>query len=549
MTVANQPKLKSGTDSAISASDMPEGWIETTLDQLLQGLESGSRPKGGVRGITEGIPSIGGEHLNENGGFRFESIKFVPCSFFERMNQGHVQTGDILIVKDGATTGKVSLVRGDFPYDPAVVNEHVFICRPDEGVYSAFLFYFLFSKEGQDRILENFRGSAQGGINKSFAPGTAVPLAPLAEQKRIVAKVEELLARVNVVRKRLAKVKEILKRFRQSVLAAACSGQLTADWRTRHSNEEAAGQLIARIHQERLRQYERLCLAAKKEGQKKPRKPSNLKPQIHHTEFELEIPDSWFWTTLKDIASTKQYAMSSGPFGSGLGNKDYKNSGVPVIRGKNIQNGFFLLKDFVYISEEKATELARSYAEPGDVVVVAVGTSGQAAIVPNNLPRSTLSQNCNKITVDKSLALPEFVLFFLQIEIAKNQLREKTTDTARPFLSLTNLKETLIAVPPLEEQQEIVRRLEALFKLTDQIEKRVVAVGERAERLTQSILAKAFRGELVPTEAELARLEGRHYEPAYALLAKIKAQRKDVKPQRKRGRALQRRNNISVLTS
>jgi len=126
MTVANQPELKSVTGSVISSSDLPEGWVETTLDQLLQGLESGSRPKGGVRGITEGIPSIGGEHLNENGSFRFESVKFVPYSFFERMNQGHIQTGDILIVKDGATTGKVALVRDDFPYDPAVVNEHVF---------------------------------------------------------------------------------------------------------------------------------------------------------------------------------------------------------------------------------------------------------------------------------------------------------------------------------------------------------------------------------------------------------------------------------------
>jgi len=206
-------------------SNLPEGWVEITLSQILQVLESGSRPKGGVRGIKEGVPSIGGEHINENGGFRFDKIKFVPHNFFKKMTYGHIQTGDVLIVKDGATTGKVALVREDFPYNPAVVNEHVFICRPIEGVYPPFLFHFLFSKEGQDRILENFRGSAQGGINQSFAPGTTVPLAPLAEQKRIVAKADEVLKRVNPVRERLDRVSMILKRFRQEE-----SGAVTVDW-------------------------------------------------------------------------------------------------------------------------------------------------------------------------------------------------------------------------------------------------------------------------------------------------------------------------------
>src|SRR4030042_1135029 len=119
-------------------NNLPEGWIEITLNQILQALKSGSRPKGGVRGIKEGIPSIGGEHINENGGFRFETIKFVSHNFFKQMNHGHIQTGDILIVKDGATTGKVALVRDDFPYNPAVVTEHVFICPPPAGIHPAF---------------------------------------------------------------------------------------------------------------------------------------------------------------------------------------------------------------------------------------------------------------------------------------------------------------------------------------------------------------------------------------------------------------------------
>jgi type I restriction enzyme S subunit len=141
-----------------SRLDLPEGWLETSLKALLVSLESGSRPKGGVRGIKEGVPSIGGEHLDEKGGFRVENVKFVPRTFFKAMNRGHINLGDVLVVKDGATTGKVALVRNDFPHREAVVNEHVFICRPTGAVLPTYLFMFLFSADGQERILENFQG-------------------------------------------------------------------------------------------------------------------------------------------------------------------------------------------------------------------------------------------------------------------------------------------------------------------------------------------------------------------------------------------------------
>jgi len=103
-------------------------------------------------------------------------------------------------------------------------------------------------------------------------------------------------------------------------------------------------------------------------------------------------------------------------------------------------------------------------------------------------------------------------------------------------LSTGKVKEFPVPLPPIEEQQEIVRRVQALFKLADAIEKRVAAAKLRADKLTQSILARAFRGELVPTEAELARREGRSYEPASVLLERIRAERAEGKPQAKKGR-------------
>jgi len=234
---------------------------------------------------------------------------------------------------------------------------------------------------------------------------------------------------------------------------------------------------------------------------------------------------SWFCTSFADIASTKKYSMSSGPFGSALGTKDYRDSGIPVIRGQNIQEGKFLLKNFVYISEDKASELVRSAAYPGDIVIVAVGSSGQAAIVPPELPYSILSQNCNKFTVDESFVLSGFVLMLLQDKIAKSQMKERTTDTVRQFLSLTNLKSTILPIPPLAEQQEIIYRIKVLFKIADTIEQQYKQAEAGLDKLDQSILTKAFRGELVPPDP--------NDEPASVLLERIRAEREKLDTKKK----------------
>lgn len=162
-------------------------WPSVPLVALLESLESGCRPKGGARTTAEGIPSIGGEHLDSDGSLRLENLRYVPESHFAQMAQGAVQQWDILLVKDGATTGKVALVRPDFPYPRAAVNEHVFILRVNQKVACpAYVFYFLFSSQGQTEILRDHRGATIGGISRNFASLVRVPLPPLSEQRRIV---------------------------------------------------------------------------------------------------------------------------------------------------------------------------------------------------------------------------------------------------------------------------------------------------------------------------------------------------------------------------
>jgi type I restriction enzyme S subunit len=139
------------------------------LKDYILSIESGKRPKGGA--VNSGIPSLGGEHINFYGGFNIESnrLKYVPEFYFDDMNKGIIKINDILVVKDGATTGKVAIVTEDFPLKKSCVNEHIFILRVDEiSILPKYIFYYLYSDIGQNNILRDFRGATVGGISKNF---------------------------------------------------------------------------------------------------------------------------------------------------------------------------------------------------------------------------------------------------------------------------------------------------------------------------------------------------------------------------------------------
>ena len=176
----------------IKENDLPDGWKKVTLSEILETLENGNRPKGGIKNIKEGIPSLGGEHLNSNGSFKFNNIRLIPKNYYDSLTRGKIKNGDILIVKDGATTGKTSFVTNNFPYNEASVNEHVFILRgKKEIINNKFLFYHLFSTNGQRQIMANFHGAAIGGINTQFVKNYDIFLPPLQTQKKIVAILEK----------------------------------------------------------------------------------------------------------------------------------------------------------------------------------------------------------------------------------------------------------------------------------------------------------------------------------------------------------------------
>ena len=225
-------------------------WERMKLSEFIT-LESGSRPKGGVRGILEGIPSLGGEHLNAEGSFKFEKIKYVPEAYFKSLNKGRIYPDDIIVVKDGATTGKTSFVDNDFPHKRAAVNKHLFIIRVDSKVaFPKFVFYYLFSSKGQQQILSDFRGATVGGISRNFPLKVTVPIPPLTEQEQIVSELERHLSAADEIEATVDTELKRAERLRQSILKHAFSGKLVPQ----DPNDEPASVLLEKIQAEKVPQ-------------------------------------------------------------------------------------------------------------------------------------------------------------------------------------------------------------------------------------------------------------------------------------------------------
>jgi len=196
---------------------LPKNWIEVQLIDLLEVFQTGVRPKGGVQGILEGIPSLGGEHLDPDGGFNFKSLRYIPVDFANGLKRGRIEKYDILIVKDGATTGKTSFVDENFPFAESYVNEHLFICRPNKLVNAKYLFYFMRSEKGQARIMSNFAGAAQGGINLKFASNTLISLPPIVEQEQIVSKLDGIFDQIAKIKDRIRKIDQLGQSLFESI--------------------------------------------------------------------------------------------------------------------------------------------------------------------------------------------------------------------------------------------------------------------------------------------------------------------------------------------
>ena len=180
---------------------------KVSLEKAFESIETGSRPKGGVSEFTEGILSLGGEHINNSTGYlNLENKKFVPKNFFDASTSGKIERNDILICKDGALSGKVAIVRDELENLAALANEHVFVLKNSDETLQRYLFYYLFFNDGQRQLKSRVTGMAQGGINRTNLLKISIPLPPLEMQEEFALYVENCEAMKKSARSRKAEL-------------------------------------------------------------------------------------------------------------------------------------------------------------------------------------------------------------------------------------------------------------------------------------------------------------------------------------------------------
>lgn len=295
--------------------------------------------------------------------------------------------------------------------------------RPNPRFFNpGFLRHYIASKVFLDDRDSLATGSTQIALTDAGVRGLEIPLAPLNEQRRIAAKLDILLGKVDECQKRLAKIPMILKRFRQAVLAAACSGRLTADWREKNQTEDVP------------------------EGS--------------------ELPPGWHWMPIKELLPPG--GIFDGPFGSNLKTADYTDYGVRVVRLENVGYLQFIHQKETYISQEKYEILAKHTVGAGDIIFASfIAEEVRACVLPKLKTRAIAKADCFCLRPRQEVVNSHYLAFQLVKRESYERLSESIHGATRPRINTTQLRNLEIRICPLAEQQEIVHRVEALFKLAD----------------------------------------------------------------------------------
>ena len=352
-----------------------------------------------------------------------------------------IQTGDVLVSTVRPNLNAVALVESQ--YNGQFASTGFDVLR-SPVVDPRWLFYSVRTPEFLDRMSELVQGALYPAVRSFDIRSFVIPIAPLAEQKRIADKLEAVLGRVDACRARLDRVPALLKRFRQSVLAAATSGKLTEEWRMSNGVSD---------------EWESVTLGSLMDS--KPRNGYSPKS------VDFETP----------VRSLTLTATTSGKF-----------------RGEHSK--------FI---NEKIPHSSHLWLVPGDILIQRANTIeyvGVSAIFdgpPGKFIYPDLMMKCRA----NSRTTTGFLHLLLQSEPVRTYFRDNATGTAgnMPKINQGTVISAPTVLPTLPEQQEIVRRVEDLFAFADRIEARLATAQKTVERLTPATLAKAFRGELVPQDS------------------------------------------------
>ena len=237
------------------------------------------------------------------------------------------------------------------------------------------------------------------------------------------------------------------------------------------------------------------------------------------------LPKGWAWIAVEDLAGTRS-DITDGPFGSNLKTEHYTAFGPRVIRLQNIGDGVFV-DEVAHIAESHFENLRKHEARPGDVIVAMLGEHlPKACLVPEGLGEAIVKADCVRLRPNAKIANPRFITFGLNSEVLRRQADALRHGVGRPRLGLKWFRTLRFPLAPLQEQERIADSLDSFLSRLDAAVAGLERAKEKLKAYRASILKAAVEGRLVPTEAELTRVENREYEPGDILLKRILAERR-----------------------
>lgn len=460
---------------------LPDGWVWTTLGEMLP-IQYGKGLVGSSRNASGQVPVYG-------------SSGIVGLH-----NQPFTTKAALIIGRKGSV--------GSVYYSPAPCwpIDTVYFVEESENINLKFFLYLLSSLE----LNRLDKSTAIPGLSRDDYNAIAVKIPPLPEQQRIVAAIEEQFTRLDAAVDALQHTKARLKRSRASVLKAAVEGKLTEAWRAEHDVDETAPELLERILVERRTKWEADLRAKGKD----PAKVKYVEPAEPNVEGLPDLPEEWCWATAEQIGD-----VGTGATPLRSRSDYYENGTIPWITSGALNSDIITYAE-EFITEKALEETNVKVFPTGTLLVAMYGEGKTRGKVSELKINATTNQACAAIAFRPISALCQpYIKIFMQSNYI--EIRRLAVSGAQPNLNLEIVKQTLIPLPPLSEQQQIVAEVEERLSVINQAETTIEVSLKRAERTRQSILQKAFTGQLVPQDSD--------DEPASVLLERIREERGKAK--------------------
>ncbi len=475
-------------------SEAPEKWERVLLGDISSDISYGY-----TASSTE--EPVGPRMLRitdiQNNSVNWKAVPYCEISDKE-IEKYLLSKNDIVFARTGATVGKSFLIPGNVTN--SVYASYLIRVRLQEGIDPKYISYFFQSGDYWSQIRKSQAGIGQPNVNGTKLKKLEVPLAPPEQQKRIVAKIEELFSHIDAGISALKEVKQLLKQYRQSVLKAAITGELTKKWREANKDKlEPASQLLERILKERRKKWEAKQLEQFKAKGKIPKddkwktKYKKLAlPDISDLEV---IPDEWAWVNWEAILSSEDGAFKRGPFGSALKKSIFVDSGYKVYEQYCPINDDCSFARY-YITDEKYEELKAFAVKAGDFLISCSGvTLGRITQVPEVFDDGVINQALLRVRLNNDVMGEKYFKMFFRSPYFQSHIFSNVAGVAIPNVKgVKELKAIPIPLPPINEQLVISEKVNEKISAIARIELGIETQLKKIDKTKQSILASAFSG-------------------------------------------------------